>query len=193
MWPNWVDVFVILIPILRACYVGFSSGFITGLVNLVGVVSVTALACNYRAVVAAWVAPWWRFDPLWLESICFFVLLLAGVLLVHWALRKLATVVEWERLHWIIQGAGLLLGGVRGLWWAGIGLLLLQSFGVPYLQESVQKRSIFGAKLSPLAQERIEWVVDWYPGRIHRESLLPMVKVKLPKRPKTETKKDFLF
>lgn len=188
MWPNWVDLFVIVIPVLRACYVGFSSGLISGAVNLLGVVSATALACNYRAVVAQWVAPWWRFDPLWLDAVCFCVLLFGGVLLVHWVLRKLGMVLQWERLHWFIQGLGLLVGGLRGIWWAGLFVLILQSFGLPYLQESVQKRSLLGPQLSLLAQERIEWVAEWYPGRAHRVSLLPSVTITLPRLPSIHDK-----
>ncbi len=183
MWPNWVDLFIIVIPVLRGCYVGFSSGLISGTINLVGVVSVTVLACNYRALLAQWIAPWWRFDPMWLEYVCFFVLLLSGIVLVRWILKKLAMVLQWERVHWFIQGLGLLVGGVRGLWWAGVLVLILQSFGISYFQESVEKRSLLGPSLSQFAQERIEWVADWYPGKIHRVSLLPSVTITLPRLP----------
>ena len=157
---------------------------IAGLINLLGIVSATVLACNDRAVVAQWLAPWWQFDPQWVESLCFFALLLAGVLLVHWIMRKLATILQWERLHWLIQGAGLLIGAVRGLWWAGLFVLLLQSWGLPYFEDSVQKRWIFGPQVSQLAQERIAWVADWFPGRQMRGAhLVPQVTVILPRLP----------
>ena len=184
MWPNWVDLFVILIPVLRACYVGFSSGLVSGLLNLLGVVGVTVLACNARTIVAQWLAPWWRFDPMWVEYVCFMVLLLTGILLVHWLLRKLSTILQWERMHWFIQGLGLVVGGMRGLWWAGLWVLILQSFGIPYLQDSVQKRSLLGPQLSRLAQERIAWVADWFPGHGARgASLVPQVVINIPQLP----------
>ena len=184
MWPNWVDFFVILIPVLRACYVGFTAGLITGFINLLGVVSVTVLACNYRAVVAQWVAPWWPYNPEWVEYTSFILLLLIGVLLVHWLMRKLATVLQWERLHWFIQGLGLAVGAVRGLWWAGLFVLIFQSFNIPYFEDSVQKRSLLGPQVSQLAEERIAWVADWFPGRQSRGAhVVPEVTIVLPRLP----------
>jgi hypothetical protein len=52
------------------------------------------------------------------------------------------------------------------------------------LQDSVEKRSLFGPQLSLLAQERIAWVADWVPGREARgASLVPQVVINIPRLP----------
>ena len=183
MWPNWVDLFLILIPVLRACYVGFHSGLVASLVNALGVIGITALACQYRTLIAQWLTPWWPYDPTWLEYTCFLFILLIGLLLVHWLMRKLGTLVQWERLHWILQGLGLLVGAVRGLWWAGLFVLIAQSWSIDYFEESVQKRSLFGPHVHALAQEYIGQVAGWLPGGAGRTSVVPTVVIHVPQLP----------
>ncbi len=183
MWPNWVDLFLILIPVLRACYVGFHSGLVASLVNTLGVIGITALACQYRTLLAQWLTAWWPYNPAWLEYTCFVFILLVGLLLVHWLMRKMGTLLQWERLHWTLQGLGLLVGAVRGLWWAGLFVLIAQSWNIDYFEESVQKRSIFGPQVQAWAQDYIGQVAGLLPGRAERTSVVPTVTVHVPQLP----------
>lgn len=171
---------IIISILLKTCYNGFGRGILAEFLNLIGVVSVTALACNLHGTVAQWLAPWWGFDPAALNFTVFVVLLLGGVVLVHLVLRRLSDLLKWERLHWTIQGVGLVLGGVRGLWWSGLTLLMLLSLGVPYLDTSVQQESVLGPHFVQVAQQSLEVVADRYPGRHAREVLIPQIKLPVP-------------
>jgi len=108
------------------------------------------------------------------------------MLLVHRVLRKLGSLIKWERLHWSIQGMGLVLGGIRGLWWAGLLLLIMLSLGVAYLTESIQDHSVLGPRFVNVATSSVGWVADRYPGRRARVVLIPSMKLRLPKLPKPE-------
>ena len=176
-WPNWVDL-IIVILVLRGCYVGFSRGLLTELVHCIGAVCVTALSVNYAGFLAHWLTPWiaWA-NPAIATSLLFWVLFLLALFAVHRIIRALATVIKWERVHWFLQGIGVVLGGLRGLWWAGFVLLVLVSSGVGYLKDSVEERSVVGPRLGTIARETLERVADQFPGAAHRgNTLVPPIK-----------------
>ncbi len=146
-------------------------------------VTITALSCNYYSVVALWLAPWWVWESSWLSFVVFLFLLSGGMLLFHLSIRKLIALVKWERVHWALQTFGLIFGGLRGAWWAGLMLLMCLSLGMPYLKQSVDERSVLGPRVLPTLQSGIETVVDWYPGHVGRTHLIPEVIVQLPQLP----------
>jgi uncharacterized membrane protein required for colicin V production len=138
---------------------------LTELLNLIGAISVTALCVNYVSVVAEWVRPWLAWiQPTLLTFIVFVILFLGLLFLVHRLLRLLSEFVKWERLYWVFEMLGLLLGCLRGLWWATLILLMFVSSGVDYLRLSVEERSVIGPRLLPKSREIFERVVDCYPG-----------------------------
>ena len=170
-WPNWVDLIIVTI-LLRTSYNGFGRGLLTELLSLAGAVSVTVLAINYSNLVTQWVKPWVWFDVTVAGFVVFLGLFLILIFGVHLIIRRLTEVIKWERLHWAIQGLGLMLGGLRGLWWSGVILAVLTSSGVAYLQESVEKRSVLGPRLSQTALESLERIADRFPGASHRGLVL---------------------
>ena len=176
-WPNWVDLVVIII-VFRTCYVGFGRGLLTELLSLAGAVSVTALTVNYASVVINVVRPWvlWA-DPTIATWVLFWAIFFGLLFAVHQLIKLVATMLKWERLHWFIQGIGIVLGALRGLWWAGLLLLAFVSSGVMYLQASVEERSILGPRLVSLSRESLERVTNQFPGVEHRgETLVPPLK-----------------
>jgi len=166
-WPNWVDL-IVLILLFRGCYSGFGRGVLAELFNLALAVGTTMLVLNYWSVVAGWIVPWLWFDHTLGTFLLFLALLLLGVVLSHEILRRLGELVKWERLHWTTQGLGLILGGIRGLWWAGFILIVLASSGFVYLSESVEQRSVMGPRLISLAHESFSRVANRFPGAQHR-------------------------
>ena len=174
---------VLLVILARTCYNGFVRGALAEAVNLVGVVTITALACNYHGVIALWLAPWWVWDFSWLSFVVFLLILLGGMLLFHVTIRKLMELIKWERVHWALQTFGLIFGGVRGAWWAGMMLLMMLSLGVPYLKQSVEERSVLAPRVFPILQTGIETIVDMYPGHVGRTRLIPEATVHLPQLP----------
>jgi len=154
--------------------------------QLVGLVLVTVFASNLYALVANWITPWWGGDPAWLSFICFCLLFMTGTLLARRTVRKLTALIKWERLHWTVQSIGILLGAVRGVWWAGVALLFFLAVGVPYRTASGQERSVLGSRLTPVAREQITRVADLFPWHLTRESLIPQVELHLPSLPKLE-------
>ncbi len=178
-WPNWVDL-VIITLVLRACYVGFGRGFLTELISLGGVVTSTAIAVNFHGPIFQQLTPWWHFDPAALDFTCFLLLLFVSLFIIHLILRKLSAILKWERIHWLIQGMGMVCGGVRGLWWAGLVVLLMLALGLPYLTASVRERSLFAPQLEKMSFEAIRSVADRFPGHASRTVAIPTLTLRLP-------------
>ena len=175
-WPNWVDL-VIVIVLLRTSYNGFGRGLLTEILSLAGAVCATIFTINYVNLVTRWVSPWVWFNQTVAGFIIFIALFLILIFVVHVVIRRLTEVIKWERLHWAIQGLGLMAGAIRGLWWCGVILLVLTSSGVTYLRESVEQRSVLGPQLAQLARVQLEQVADRFPGASLRgQVLIPPMK-----------------
>jgi len=170
-WPNWVDLIIVTV-LLRTSYNGFGRGLLTELLSLAGVISVTALTMNYAHLVTQTVSPWIWFDLTVAGFVIFLGLFLILIVGVHVVIRRLTEVIKWERLHWAIQGLGLMLGALRGLWWSGVLLIVLTGSGVPYLQESVGQRSVLGPHLVQVARENVQRIADRFPGASLRGPVL---------------------
>jgi len=188
-WPNWVDLIIVTI-LLRACYSGFGRGLLAEVLNLVGAVGVTALTINYWAWLAHKLRPWLWMDTTLANFIVFAVCFLTLMFLVHFIVRRLTELLKWERLHWAIQGVGLVLGGLRGLWWSGVFLVVLTSSGVVYLRSSVEERSVLGPRLVRVAHDYLEQVADRFPGATQRGGglLVPPMKAAASAAPKATSR-----
>ena len=172
-WPNWVDLIIVTI-LLRTCYNGFGRGLLTELLNLIGVVVVTLTTVNYAGLVASWLGPWVALGPQLMAVLVFWGLFFTLVVVMHALLRRLTGIIKWERLHWFIQGIGLFLGGLRGLWWAGFMLVVFSASGVGFFQESVEKRSVLGPRLLNISRTNLAEIANRFPGAQHRgETLIP--------------------
>ena len=178
-WPNWVDLIVITLLLVK-CYGGFHRGFLTELFRSIGAVAVTALTVNYSGVVANWVQPWLKFDPVVVTFLVFWLLFLGLMFIRRWLLNLVAQAITWERMHWTTQGLGLILGALQGFWWSGVILLALSSSGFTYLAQSVEERSVSGPQLLTIARESLERVTDHFPGGEGRgPTLMPPAKLTL--------------
>jgi len=177
-WPNWVDLIIVTF-LIRGCYSGFGHGLLTELLNLAGAVSITALTVNWADAAGGWLGQWGWLSPRVAGLVGFwgvFVVLMAAV---HFVVRRVTEVVKWERLHWMVQGMGLVFGGIRGLWWAGFLLVVLASSGFAFLRQSVEERSLFGPRLRDLSRETLVRVADVYPGATLRSGhLVPPMKAR---------------
>ena len=161
-WPNWADV-VILTIILRMSYNGSVRGFLAEILNLTGAVSITAFTVNFAGPVTGWLQPQWWPAPTIAPLVGFWGLFLILVLGVHLIIKRVVQIIKWERLHWLIQGMGLLLGGLRGLWWSGFLLIVLAGSGVTWIQRSVEEHSLIGPSLLPASRAVLEQVADRFP------------------------------
>ena len=142
-WPNWVDLLVVIL-ILRACYIGVARGMVTEAVALIGAISITVFTLNTARAVREW-------DQLalWADSILKTWVLFWGLfLLLALAMRLIVKRVDEliKRVHWSMQSVGGILGAARGLWWSGFFLIALSSSGIPALRRSVEERSLIGSR-----------------------------------------------
>ena len=185
-WPNWVDLIIVII-LLRTCYNGYGRGVLAETFNLLGAVSATVVTINYWDLVAGWLRPWLWIEPTLANFLVFSGFFLMLIFLVHVILRRITELVKWERLHWVTQGLGLILGGLRGLWWSGVLLLILTASNVTYFQNSVEERSVLGPHLVELSRENLQRVVERFPGAPlkGREVFIPPMK--LPASGKTRS------
>ena len=145
-------------------YNGFGRGFLAELLNLIGAVTITALTVNYAEMVSGVLRSWIPIPPPVAAVVGFW-----GLFLILWyaarAVRKRVTqVIKWERFNWFIQGVGLLLGGLRGLWWAGFILLVLSTSGYSFLVESVEKKSVLSPRLLNSFRISLEQTGNRLPG-----------------------------
>ena len=149
---------------------------VTEILYLLGAISVTALTVNYWNLLLSWVRPWSSLPVQLIAPIVFWALFLIVLVFAHMVLHRLTGLIRWERLHWLIQGIGMIVGTVRGLWWSGLILLALTMSGFAYLQESVQQRSVVGPRLALLSRTQIEWIADKFPGaRFRGDVFIPPV------------------
>ncbi len=178
MFPNWVDLIIVSL-FLRAVYNAFGRGLLAELLSLAGALVVTSLTINWWHALAKRLAPYLWVGAEFATFLVFLGLVLFGILAVHLVVRKVSEVIKWERLHWTIQGLGMLAGGLRGLWWAGFLCVLLAHSGFDYLQRSVKNESILGPRALELAAEHIARVADLFPGTGARgPSLVPPIRTK---------------
>lgn len=170
-WPNWVDLIVIIF-VLRGCYVGFNSGVAAELLHGLGAVGMTAASIGYWPIVARWLQPWMgAFSPIISNLIVFWLLFLVWLFALRRLITAVLTVVKWERLHWLLQSVAVVLGGLRGLWWSGFVLIVLTSSQVVYFQASVEERSVLGPRVVELSHQYLELVSDQLPGAISRTEM----------------------
>ena len=163
MWPNWIDLIIVTI-IWATSYSGFGRGFLAEFLNLISAVAITALTINLAEPAAGFLRAWLPLSPPAVTVLAFW-----GLFLTLWfaarAIRKrVADVIKWERFNWFIQGMGLLLGGLRGLWWAGFLLLALTASGYSFLNESVNKQSVLAPRLLNAFHVSLEEASHRLPG-----------------------------
>lgn len=171
-WPNWVDLVVVTL-VLRGCYIGFARGLLAELLYAVSAVCVTALTVNYSGLVTQWLTPWMSWvRPSIAASVVFWLFFVIALVAAHRIIKVLAAVIKWERVHWFFQGIAVGVGGLRGLWWAGLFLFVLTSSGVAYLKDSVEERSVAGPRFVAIARETLERVADQFPGAARRANTL---------------------
>jgi hypothetical protein len=111
----------------------------------------------------------------------FWLLFLICTLIARSVAKAAAQLVKWERMHWLIQSIGCVLGGLRGVWWAAFLVVALSSCGFAYLRDSVEQRSIAGPLLLKDARNLLRDVARWFPGTRHQtDPLIPPLRP-LPK------------
>jgi uncharacterized membrane protein required for colicin V production len=128
-------------------YVGFGRGFLTELLNLIGVVAATVLTINLAPALHSIIQPWLPYPAPIAKLVTFW-----GLFLTLWYVSRvlrlrIAEIIKWERFNWFVQGGGLLLGGIRGLWWAGFVLVIFTSSGYEFLVKSVEEKSVLSPGL----------------------------------------------
>lgn len=180
VWPNWVDLIVIT-TVFIGCYNGFGRGLLAEILNLIGAASVTSIAINYWSVIASKVQPWVPMvSPIVAGFAVFWLLFLSLWLVSHVLIKRITDVVKWERIHWLIQGIGLILGAIRGAWWSALILVTVSTSGFAYLQQSVEERSVTGARFSARARASLEEVANRFPGAEQRgKALIPPIRVQV--------------
>lgn len=184
IWPNWVDL-VVVIAVLRTSYNGFGRGLLAELLSAAAAVCVTSLTVNYWSVTKGWLQGWISMHEVVAAPLVFWVLFLSLVVVTRLGIRRITDVLKWERLHWMVQGIGFVVGAFRGLWWMGFLLLMLSLSGVVYLQESVDKRSVIGPRLLSVWRPAFVQVADRFPGALLRDKnrLVPPVRPVQPTPP----------
>lgn len=165
-WPNWVDLVIVTIT-LRTCYNGYVRGFITELCYFAGAVAATVLVVTYWEPLAGLLRPWVSLPPELLQAAVFWGFFLIVFVLSRAFIRRVTDFMKWERIHWSIQGMGMVLGTARGLWWSGFLLLAFSVSGFVYMQQSILERSVLAPRLTETSRVLLEQLVSKLPGTRH--------------------------
>lgn len=173
-WPNWVDLVIVSIT-LKTCYGGYVRGVVTELLYAVGTVALTVLSVAYWEKLAGWLQPWVAFPYHLVGVLAFVVLFLTLWVMIRVAVRSFTQIIKWERLHWLLQTIGLILGAARGLWWSGFLLLILSSSGFVYLRQSVEERSLASPKLVEVSRQTMAQLLELVPGASRDTILIPSI------------------
>lgn len=161
-----------LLTVWKSCYNGYGRGFLTEAINCVGAVVVTVVTINYAGVMLSLVSfLTWPPIPV-LELLVFWGLFIASWFGVRWLRLRIAEVIRWEKFHWFIQGLGLFLGGLRGLWWAGFLLIVISSSGYQFLRDSVETNSVLGQGLTRGFRTSLDYIAEYIPGAQYRDTVL---------------------
>ena len=176
MWPNWIDL-LILYLFWIGCYNGFGRGFFAELFNLISAVAITVLTLNFSGMATAALSPWIPLPAPITSLVAFW-----GLFLILWYIglnirRWLAGLIKWERFNWFIQGMGLLLGGLRGLWWAGLAVLVMTASDYVFLKESVQEKSVLAQRLLTSFRLSLDQIGNRFPGaRLRTDTPVPPIR-----------------
>ena len=171
VWPNCVDILVVTLVLITA-YRGFHGGLITGILNLAGVIFVTSFVVGYVGLLINLLPNEWKIDPL-ISAFCLFWLCFVIALLILYQIVKIVgQIVKWEQLSAITQLLGVVIGILRGAWWAGFILLALSSTGISYLKKSVDERSVTAPFVVPPVRGILEQLTEMLPGSSGRSAAL---------------------
>jgi len=169
--PNWFDLILITL-FFKGCYSGFGRGFLTELLHLAGLVLATVVAINFYGTASQWLSPLFWFGHQTGVFLTFLIIFLAMVFGVSVLTRALGRALQWERMNLVVQGLGLLIGGVRGLWICGLIAVIMTSSGIPYLRHSVEQESLLGRRLHDKARMVFTQVTARAPGGESRDPRL---------------------
>lgn len=137
---------------------------VTALLQLLGAVSATALSINFGPAFWALVKPWVPFKSSVGVFVVFWFSFALFIFLVSHFVRRISGLMKWERMNILLQGTGLICGGLRAWWWSAVLLVGLSSSGIASLQESAEGRSLIGARFMPGAREMLRYAIEFFPG-----------------------------
>ena len=173
-WPNWVDLVIVTIT-LKTCYSGYVRGVVTELLFLVGTISLTVCSVGYWERLAALLQPWVAFPYHIVALMSFIALFLTLWIVSRVVIRSFSQIMKWERLHWLLQSIGLVLGGLRGLWWSAFLFVVLSSSGFLYLRQSIDERSLLAPRLLDVSRQTMVRLLEEVPGASRGTQLVPAV------------------
>ena len=159
-------------------YIGLLRGAVVELFLLLGAVGTVVLAVGYWGLVGEFLQPWFSppFPSHVLALLAFWVCFALTLTLIRWTVRGcLALLKKWDKLTWLIQVFGLILGCLRGAWWAGFFVVVLAGSGIPYLKASLEERSMAGPVLLEPYRRTLTQAISQLPRAAVPAVLVPPV------------------
>ena len=174
---NWID-FLIVVILVRACYIGASRGFGQELFGSLGAVLALILSMRYFEQLGQIIA---YFSPIELPTLLAnalgFVAIAFGIIFIFKIIEAFSgKVVKVEFHSFINKMGGVVFGLLKGCLW--ISLLLLFLFMLPssYLENSIRSKSLTGEyflKIGPaIYMKLIEYISGSGPQETKKEDIL---------------------
>ena len=149
---------ILLVCFIPAVITGVAKGFVEQVVALASVILGAWLAFRFSTNLAEWLGPTFSIDGKLLHIICFAIIVILTIILLHLAGRLLAGVLKLAMLGWLNRLLGLVLAIANGLLVASLLLVLFTALNNTFeiveqktLAESVLYQPLynFGSALFP--------------------------------------------
>ena len=159
---NWIDVLVIIL-LIRACYIGTRTGLTIELQKSVGLVTGFLLSYNYYKELGQYISEHSFFGITWAQLFSLVVVMMILQLAIKFLTMLLSKIVKLQFAPRVEKVGGGILGCLRGIFLASVALVLLGMLPSSYLQDSITGRSLSGIYINKVSIGLYNLLVKFFP------------------------------
>lgn len=140
---NWVDIIVIIL-LIRTCYVGTKSGFSLEIGRAVAIVAGFVVSFYYYNELGQFMSDH-SFVPIsWSKPLALLLVIVAAILIIKLTTVVLSKIVKLQFAPQVEKIGGGVLGVMRGVFLSSVVLVVLGMLPSSYIEDSVYSRSLSG-------------------------------------------------
>lgn len=159
---NWVDLIVIIF-LIRGCYIGFEAGFSVELFKSLGTVAATVITLLYYAWLGEWLASNSFLSHQAANSISCLMLFFSLLFVFKVVRNLLFKILHLELFGALERWGGFFLGLVRSAIFASLFVFVLALMPFEYIKESVEKNSFSGPHLKKVGPRIMDFIIMFRP------------------------------
>lgn len=154
----------ILDIVLLACFIpaivqGLTKGFIQQVISIAAIIIGVWLAHRLSATISSWLVQYVGIEPKVLNVICFMVIVILAILLLHWVGELLTEVIKIVTLGWLNRLLGVLFAMIKVAIILGIIIMIFESVNGTFHFISPQKYA--GATVYQFLKTSAQNILPW--------------------------------